>query len=127
ELNNHLTQVSARDGAGPREAAEALVLMLAPMAPHLAEEAWERLGHTETITYESFPEADATLLVEDTLEIPVQVMGKVRGRISVPANADAKTMEDLALADERIRGLIEGKTVRKVIVVPGKMVNIVAN
>jgi leucyl-tRNA synthetase len=127
ELNNHLTQVAAREGAVSREAAEALVLMLAPMAPHLAEEAWERLGHAETITYEAFPEADAALLVEETLEIPVQVMGKVRGRISVPANADAKMMEDLALADERIQGLIEGKTVRKVIVVPGKMVNIVAN
>jgi len=127
ELNNHLTQVARREGAISREAAEALALMLAPMAPHMAEELWERLGHAETITYESFPEADASLLVEEAIEIPVQVMGKVRGRITAPADADAKTLEDLALADERIANLIEGKTVRKVIVVPGKMVNIVAN
>jgi len=126
ELNNHLTQAS-QGGETPREAIEAMTVMLAPMAPHIAEELWSRLGHDESIAYAAYPEADPALLQEEQVEIAVQVMGKVRGRITAPADADEKTLEGLALSDERIQKSLQGKTVRKVIVVPGRLVNIVAN
>ncbi|HEV2310055.1 MAG TPA: class I tRNA ligase family protein, partial [Acidimicrobiia bacterium] len=87
ELNNRLTQVVAEAGAAPREVAERLVLMLAPLTPHVAEELWSRLGHTESLAYAPFPEADPAELVVDTVEIVVQVDGKPRGRIEVPATA----------------------------------------
>ena len=75
----------------------------------------------------SWPAFDPAMLQDESIEIPVQVLGKVRSRITVAADADAKTLESAALADERIKALIEGKTVRKVVVVPGKLVNVVAN
>ncbi len=125
ECNNYLTQVVARDGAAPREIVVPLVLMCAPLVPHVAEELWSRLGHDDTITYEPFPEADASWLVEDTVEIPVQVDGKVRARVSVAPNADATEHERVARADPRIASLLDGAAVRKVVVVPGRMVNFV--
>src|SRR5690606_31143215 len=103
------------------------VIVLAPFAPHMAEELWSRLGHQESVTYASWPGFDAAMLTDDEMELAVQVMGKVRSRITVPADADEATVEQAALADEKIAAIIEGKTVRKVIVVPGKLVNIVAN
>ncbi len=125
ELTNHLT---ATYGSGaPRLLAEPLVLMIAPFAPHLAEELWSRLGHHESLTYEAFPEVDERYLVVDTIEVPVQVNGKVRAVIIIAASADGAAMEAQALGDDRVRTHLEGKTVRKVISVPGKMVNIVAN
>ena len=84
ELNNHVTKLAAT----PREVAEPMVLMLAPLVPHVAEELWHRLGHDDTVTYTEFPVADPALLVDDTVEYPVQVNGKVRGRITVPVDAD---------------------------------------
>jgi len=125
ECNNHLTQVVARDGVAPREVVVPLVLMSAPLVPHIAEELWARLGHTETLTYEEFPAADPALLVEDTIEVPVQVNGKVRSRIMVPAGADEAEHERLARADPKIAEQLEGKTVRKVVIVPGRLVNFV--
>jgi leucyl-tRNA synthetase len=125
ECNNHLTQVVARDGAAPREVVIPLVLMVAPLAPHIAEELWARLGHDDTLTYESFPVANPALLVDDTVEVPVQVNGKVRARIAVPAGGDAAEHEQLARADERVATLLAGKEIRKVIVVPGRTVNFV--
>jgi len=125
ECNNHLTQVVARDGAAPREVVIPLVLMVAPLAPHIAEELWARLGHDDTLTYESFPVADPALLVDDTVEVPVQVNGKVRARIAVPAGGDAAAHEQLARADERVAALLDGKEIRKAIVVPGRTVNFV--
>ncbi len=74
-----------------------------------------------------WPEFDPAMLKDDSIEVPVQVLGKVRSRITVAADADAATLEAAALADERIRELVEGKTIRKVVVVPGKLVNVVAN
>jgi leucyl-tRNA synthetase len=127
ELNNHLTPVVARDGAAPRAAIVPLVLMVAPLAPHIAEELWARLGHSDTITYEEFPAADEALLVQETVEIPVQVNGKVRSHIEVPAGADDAEHERLAIVDARVGELLEGKTVRKVIVVPGRLVNFVVS
>ncbi|MFT3716538.1 MAG: leucine--tRNA ligase [Gordonia sp. (in: high G+C Gram-positive bacteria)] len=122
ELTNHLTKTYP-DGA-PRGVVEPLVLMLAPLAPHLAEELWSRLGHDGSLAHGPFPETDPDLLVEDTVEIPVQVKGKVRSRLQVAADADEKTVVAAALADEKVQGFLDGEP-RKVIYVPGKMVNIV--
>jgi leucyl-tRNA synthetase len=121
ELNNAVTKLDAT----PRAVAEQMALMAAPLAPHLAEEIWRKLGHDDTLTYEPFPVADAQFLVDDTIEVPVQVNGKVRGRIVVAADADQATLEATALADERVSAAIDGAEPKKVIVVPGRMVNIV--
>lgn len=122
EFNNHLTK---RAAPVPRSVADTLVLLLAPLAPHIAEELWSRLGHDQSLAFEPFPIADATLLTDDTVEIPVQVKGKVRARLTVAADLDAAEIEALALADPAIVGLLGGQAPKKVIVVPGRMVNIV--
>ncbi|MCC5786441.1 MAG: leucine--tRNA ligase [Phycisphaerales bacterium] len=101
-------------------------LILAPFAPHLGEELWSRLGGGGLAYRALWPEHDEALLVDDAVEIAVQVMGKVRHRMTVPADAGASQVETLVMADSRVKELIEGKTVQKVIVVPGRMVNIVA-
>ena len=124
ELNNHLT-ARYPDGDVPRPVAESLVLLLAPLAPHVAEELWARLGHPESLATEPFPAADPALLVDDTVEIPVQLNGKVRTRVHVPADADAAAVEAAARADDRVAALLEGATVRRVIAVPGRLVNFV--
>ncbi|HET9729977.1 MAG TPA: class I tRNA ligase family protein, partial [Acidimicrobiia bacterium] len=125
ELNNHLTTVVQRDGATPREVAEPLVLMVAPLAPHIAEELWAKLGHADTLAYEEFPRADESLLAADTVEVPVQVNGKVRARVHVPVGADDAAHEQAARADARVAELLAGAQVRKVVVVPGRTVNFV--
>ena len=122
ELTNHLTKNYA-DGA-PRGVVEDVVVMLAPLAPHISEELWSRLGHDELLARGPFPEADEKWLVEDSIEIPIQVKGKVRSRITVAADADETTIREAALADEKIVALLDGEP-RKVIVVPGRMVNVV--
>ena len=104
---------------------ERFVQLLSPYAPHLAEELWQQLGHARTLAYEPWPQFDEALLKEDTIEIPVQINGKLRGRIVVAAGADQAAMEAAARADEKIAELLAGKTVVKTIVVPGKMVNFV--
>ena len=104
---------------------ETFTLLLSPMAPDIAEELWHVLGNNETLAYEPWPTFDPTLLVEDQVEIPVQVNGKLRGRVVVAAEADAAAVERVARDDSRIAVLLEGKTVRKVVVVPGKLVNFV--
>ena len=121
ELNNHLTKL----GGCPRDTAERLVLMLAPLAPHMAEELWQMLGHVDTVTYEPFPTADPVKLIDDTVELPVQVNGKVRSRITVAADADAASIEAVALADMKVQASLGGATPKKVVVVPGRTVNIV--
>ncbi len=126
ELDNRLTQVAA-DRPSPREVVEPMVLMIAPLTPHVAEELWERLGHDQSIAYQPFPVADPELLVEETVELPVQINGKVRGRITVPADATDDAVEAAARADERIATLLEGKTVQKVVVVPGRLVSFVVS
>jgi leucyl-tRNA synthetase len=125
ELNNHLTQVVAERGSAPEEVVRAMTLMLAPLTPHVAEEMWEKLGHERTITFEPFPEPDPALLVDDEVEIPVQVNGKLRARVRVAAGADDIAHEAAARADERIAALLDGATVRKVVIVPGRLVNFV--
>lgn len=109
-----------------RDQAERFALALAPFAPHLGEELWSRLGHAESLVSARWPEIDPAMLRDDEIELPVQVLGKVRGRITVAADADAAAIERAALADERVAAAIAGKTVRKVIVVPGKIVNVIA-
>ncbi|MDC2865074.1 leucine--tRNA ligase [Bacillus sp. BP-3] len=109
----------------PKEYVEGFVKMLAPVAPHVAEELWSKFGYNETVSYVSWPTFDESKLVEDEVEIVVQIMGKVRAKLTMKKDASKEEMEQLAL--EAIKEQIEGKTVRKVIVVPGKLVNIVAN
>jgi leucyl-tRNA synthetase len=121
ELNNEVTKLDA----APRQVMEAMTLMLAPLAPHMGEELWQRLGNDSSLAYEPFPTADPALLVDDQVELPVQVNGKVRGRITVAADADNDTIEVAALADENVIRTLDGKTPKKIIVVPGRMVNIV--
>ena len=125
ELNNALTQEVASLGGTPAEVARPLVQMLAPLCPHLGEELWSRLGNPTSVTFVPFPEADPTLLVEDSVEYPVQVNGKVRARVTVPADADQDTVKALALADDKVVAALAGATPKKVIVVPGRMVNLV--
>lgn len=119
ELTNGLTRLAGT----PREVAEPLVLMLAPFAPHIAEELWQRLGHDTSLTYASFPVADPALLVADTVTYPVQINGKVRGRVEVPANASEETVRTAALTE--VADHLAGKPPRKVIVIPNRMVSIV--
>jgi leucyl-tRNA synthetase len=124
ELNNALTQAYP-DGGAPREIVEPMALMLAPLAPHLAEELWALLGHGTSLAWQAFPQADPALLVEDTIQVPVQVGGKVRVVLGVAAGIDPGELEALAMADEKVIAAIAGRPTRKVIVVPGRLVNIV--
>ncbi len=109
----------------PKTAMETLVLLLSPLAPHLAEELWRALGHTDTLAYEPWPAFDEAAIREDTIEVPVQINGKLRGRIQVPAESDRAPLEAAARRDAKIAELLEGKTIVKAIVVPGRMVNFV--
>ncbi|OLT40673.1 leucine--tRNA ligase [Saccharomonospora sp. CUA-673] len=125
ELNNHVTKTYGSAEATPRALAEAMVLMLAPLCPHIAEELWNRLGHPDTLVHGPFPVPDEKYLVDDTVEYPIQVNGKVRSRITVAADANAGDVEAAALAEEKIAAALDGGTPKKVIVVPGKLVNVV--
>ena len=121
EFVNAFTAMEVR----PRTAMETFTLLLAPLAPHAAEEIWQILGHDRTLAYEPWPAHDPALLKDEEIEVPVQVNGKLRGRVVVPADADGAQLEAAARRDERIAALLEGKTIRKVVVVPGKLVNFV--
>ncbi|MFZ9913343.1 MAG: leucine--tRNA ligase [Ilumatobacteraceae bacterium] len=126
ELNNALTKHVDAAGSTPRVVAEPLVQMLSPLCPHLASELWQRLGRSDEITYAPFPIADPNLLVSDTVEIPVQVNGKVRSRLTAPTGSSDDQLTALALSDEKVRIALAGAEPRKVIVVSGRLVNIVA-
>ncbi|RSD20060.1 leucine--tRNA ligase [Amycolatopsis eburnea] len=125
ELNNHVTKVYGAAASTPRELAEPLVLMLAPLAPHLAEELWHRLGHADSLVQGPFPVVDEKYLVEDSVEYPIQVNGKVRSRVTVAASASSDDVQAAALADEKVAAMVGDGSPRKVIVVPGRLVNIV--
>ena len=111
----------------PKAYVEGFVKMIAPIVPHIAEELWNKLGHEESIAYEAWPAYDEAKLVDDEVEIVVQINGKVRAKLMVPADASREKLEEIAMDDNAIKEQIDGKTVRKVIAVPGKLVNIVAN
>src|SRR6266545_2979117 len=123
ELSRHLT--SAYPDGPPRAVAEPLVLLLAPLAPHVAEELWSRMGHDASLAFHPFPEADPAYLTEETVTVPVQVNGKVRARVSVPAGTTGTDLEGAARADERVRRHLDGRPIRKVVVVGDQLVNFV--
>jgi leucyl-tRNA synthetase len=122
EFNNHITKL----GRCPSDVAEQLTLMLAPLCPHVAEELWAKLGHTESLVREPFPVADPAMLVDETIEMPVQINGKFRSKIVVASDAPNDVVEAAALADDKIKHALNGSTPKKVIVVPGRTVNIVS-
>jgi len=124
ELVNAL-QEAARAGKAPRKAIEALVLLLSPFAPHIGEELWEKFGHKESLAYEPWPVHDPAALVEATIEIPVQINGKVRDRLTVAPSISAAEIEALALARDRVKEHVGGKKPAKAIYVPGKLLSLV--
>jgi leucyl-tRNA synthetase len=123
-LNNHLTGIAADTGS-PREVAEPLVLMIAPFTPHIAEELWARLGHADSLAYAAFLTANPTLVTAEQLEYPVQINGKVRARLQLPADTDQTAVQQAALQHPRVVELLAGAAPRKIIVVPGRLVSIV--
>ena len=128
ELINAINKFDDESGAGravAREALEAVVLMLSPMTPHICHALWKELGHETALIDRSWPEFDESALELDTIELVVQVNGKLRGRVSVPADAGKDDIETLAIADENVQRFVDGKAIRKLIVVPGRLVNIV--
>ena len=110
----------------PREAAEALTLLVSPFAPHLGEELWSRLGHEESLAYHAWPDFDETLCVDDTIEMGVQVNGKTRGTVSLALDATADDARAAAVAIESVARQLEGKEVKKFIYVPKRIINFVA-
>ena len=128
ELLNAVTRFddATPDGRAVRhEALEIITLVLAPIVPHLCHALWQALGHERAVVDERWPELDAAALVQDTVELVVQINGKLRGRIQVSAGADEALVREAALADEQVSRFVAGQTIRKVIVVPGKLINIV--
>jgi leucyl-tRNA synthetase len=121
EFTNHFTKATER----PKAVLESFVLLLAPFAPHMAEELWQALGHRKTLAYEPWPIFDPNLARDDTVEVPVQINGKVRSKVAVAADADAATIEQAARADVRIAELLADKQLVKTVVVPGRLVNFV--
>jgi leucyl-tRNA synthetase len=122
ELSHDIASGAA---GAPREIAEMVVLALAPFAPHMSEELWERLGHDESLVWAAYPEPDPALLVLDTVSVAVQVNGKLRGVVDLPAGADQEAAEAAARALERVASSIDGKAVRRVVYVPDRLINFV--
>ena len=122
-----LPQDSAQDRALLQEGLETTVLLLAPITPHISHALWQALGHSEPVIVARWPQLDESALVQDRLQLVIQVNGKLRGHFEVDADASRETVEALARVSESVQRFTEGLTVRKVIVVPGKLVNIVAN
>ena len=110
----------------PKEFVEGFLLLISPITPHLAEELWEKLGHNESITYAQWPTYDETKLTDDTVEIAVQINGKVRAKLNVAKDINKEDLEKVALEDEEVKKWIDGKELKKVIAIPGRLVNIVA-
>jgi leucyl-tRNA synthetase len=123
EFVNYFTKQSAR----PRSIMSKFILILSPLAPHIAEELWAILGHKQTLAYEPWPTFDESLTVDQSVEIPISIQGKLRSKINIARGMSNDEVEKIALLDERIAELLVGKTVKKVIIVPDRMVNIVAN
>jgi leucyl-tRNA synthetase len=121
EFVNFCTPLERR----PRAILEPFVMILSPFAPHLAEELWEILGRPAPVSLAAWPAADEKWLRDDTVEIPVQIQGKLRGRVVVPADADADAMKAAAAADPKIAEQLSGKEIVKVVAVPGRLVNFV--
>ena len=118
---NHLVKQTVR----PKSVIEKFVLILSPFAPHIAEELWQRLGHTDSLAYEPWPEYDKQLIKEKEIELAVQVNGKVRDRITVAAEADEEQIKQKALASEKVIAAMAGKKPKKIIIIKSRLVNIV--
>ncbi|NIA17301.1 MAG: class I tRNA ligase family protein, partial [Planctomycetes bacterium] len=118
---NHLTKQQSK----PTEAIEKLLLLLAPFAPHIAEELWQRLGHTDSLAYQPWPGYDEELAKEKEVELAVQVLGKIKDKIVVSADTDEETIKEKALASEKVTNAIGGKEVKKIIVIKSRLVNII--
>jgi leucyl-tRNA synthetase len=125
ELTTAAGRIAARDGALPRAVAEPLVLMVAPLAPHIAEELWQRLGHEGTLAYQDFPRADAALAAALTVDLPVQVNGKTRFVLTVQPGADRADIERALRAKPEFAALSGGHRVGRIVIVPGRIVNLV--
>ncbi|HEV3300741.1 MAG TPA: leucine--tRNA ligase [Planctomycetaceae bacterium] len=121
EFTNEISPADPR----PRSVLEPFVLLVSPLAPHLAEELWQILGHSSTLAYEPWPAFDESLIAESEIEIPVQVNGKLRGKVRVPVDADQAAVESAARADSAVAGYLSGKTVVKVVFVSGRLLNFV--
>jgi leucyl-tRNA synthetase len=126
ELNNYTSRLAARDGIVPRGVAEPIVLMVAPLAPHIAETLWARMGHTESLAYEPFPEYDEELAAEKSVVMPVQLNGKRRFQIEVAADAGEDQIREYLTGHPDFAKHTEGLTVQRIVVVPGRIANIVA-
>ena len=129
ELMNELNRFdddSAQGRAVMQEALEAVVLMLSPIVPHITHVLWHELGREEAVVNCRWPEVDELALVQEAITLVIQVNGKVRGRIDVPADADRDTLQDLVMGEPNVQKHVQDRPVRKFIVVPGKLVNIVA-
>ncbi|MFF3149461.1 class I tRNA ligase family protein, partial [Streptomyces sp. NPDC057927] len=122
ELNNHLTKVG---GPVARTVAESLVLLVAPLAPHIAEELWRKLGHSDSVVHQDFPVADPAYVVDEAVTCVVQIKGKVKARLEVSPSISDADLEKIALADEKVVAALDGAGIRKVIVRAPKLVNIV--
>ena len=129
ELSNALDEMDGT-GAGEawilREGLETLARLAAPMIPHIAEEMWQQLGHKTVLVDEAWPKADTALLIDDQVTIAVQVNGKLRATINLPRNVGQKDAETAALANANVQRALEGKQARRIIVVPNKIINVVA-
>ena len=124
---NKLDDSGGQNSAVIREAANAIVVLISPIAPHISQQLWQELGHSDLVIDAAWPDVDESALIKTSIEIVVQVGGKVRAKLQVAADADKDSIEKMALDDVNVQKFIDGKTIRKVIVVPGKLVNIVAN
>jgi leucyl-tRNA synthetase len=122
EFVNYFTALEAR----PRACMENFVLLLSPMAPHICEELWEALGHGQSLAFQPWPALDEKYVRESVIEMPVQINGKVRGRVTLPVDAGREDVEKAALDDPKVRKHLEGLAVQKLVVVPGKLISIVA-
>jgi len=120
-LLNHLSKEKMK----PRGVLERFVLILSPFAPHIAEELWERLGHGETLAYESWPGYDSELVKEKEVELAVQVLGKIKDRIVVPSDASEEQIKEKALGSEKVQAAMGGKEAKRVIVIKSRLVNII--
>jgi leucyl-tRNA synthetase len=125
ELNTHAAKLAAAAGGPPRGLAEPLVLMVAPFAPHIADELWSRLGHAASLAYMPFPQFEESLAAEQVVTLPVQIDGKTRFRIEVPANAGKEEIAEATASHPEYARHTGGATVSRLVIVPGRIVNIV--
>ncbi len=121
EFVNYFTKESIR----PKQGMESLVLLLSPYAPHMAEELWQALGHCQSLAYQPWPTFDESMTRSSEIEVPIQINGKLRAKLMVPAECNAEQLEVAARSHERLSEWLDGKQIVKAIVVPGRMVNFV--